>query len=72
MIVPEIPVYGVGISQLPAVRERAIGGSRGLIRIAAMPERPGQHDKGADPDVAMLVEPMQRPGGFAAFHYFPP
>ena len=63
---------GVGMSQLPAVRERAIGGSGGLIRIAAVPERPGQHDKGADPDVlpvakgviAMLVGPIQRHGRF--------
>ena len=62
---------GVGMAQLPAVRERAIGGSGGLIRIAAMPERMGQDDKGADPDVlpvakgriAMLVRP-----GSAAFH----
>src|ERR1700730_12858962 len=59
---------GVGMPQLPAVRERAIGSSGGLIRIAAMPKRPGQMDKGADPDVlpvlrggiAMLVGPMQR------------
>ena len=63
---------GVGMSQLPAVRERAIGGSGGLIRIAAMPKRPGQDDKGADPDVlpvakggiAMLVRPIQRRGRF--------
>ena len=63
---------GVGMSQLPAVRERAIGGSGGLIRIAAMPERPGQDDKGADPDVlpivkggiAVLVGPIQRRGRF--------
>jgi hypothetical protein len=60
------------MSQLPAVRERAISGSGGLIRIAAMPERPGQLDKGADPDIlpvvkggiAMLVGPIQRDGGF--------
>jgi hypothetical protein len=46
--------------------------ARGLIRIAAMPKRPGQHDKGADPDVlpvveggiAVLVRPMQRRGRF--------
>jgi len=63
---------GVGMSQLPAVRDRAIGSSGGLIRIAAMPERPGQLDKGADPNVltvakggiAMLVGPMQRGGRF--------
>jgi len=62
----------VGMSQLPAQCERAIGGSGGLIRIAAMPERPGQHDKGMDPNVlpvvkggiAMLVWPIQRGGGF--------
>jgi hypothetical protein len=60
------------MSQLPAVRERAIGSSGGLIRIAAMPERPAQLNKGADPDVlpvakggiAVLVGPMQRRGGF--------
>ena len=58
---------GVGMSQLPAVRERAIGSSGGLIRITAMPKRPGQLDKGADPDVvrvvkggiAVLVRPIQ-------------
>jgi hypothetical protein len=63
---------GVGMSQLPAVRERAIGSSGGLSRIAAMPKRPGQTDKGADPDVlpvakggvAVLVGPIQRRGGF--------
>src|SRR5262249_16895525 len=63
---------GVGMSQLPAVRERAIGSSGGLIRIAAMPERPAQLNKGADPDVlpvakggiAVLVGPMLRRGGF--------
>jgi len=63
---------GVGMSQLPAVRERTIGSSGGLIRIAAMPKRPGQHDKGADPEVlpvaesviAMLVRPIQRHGRF--------
>jgi hypothetical protein len=63
---------GVGMSQLPAVRERTIGSAGGLIWIAAMPERPGQHDKGADPDVlpiaqggiAMLVGPIQRRGRF--------
>ena len=32
---------GVGMSQLPTVRERTIGSSGGLIRIAAMPKRPG-------------------------------
>jgi hypothetical protein len=63
---------GVGMSELPAVGERTIGSSGGLIRIAAMPERPGQLDKGTDPDVlpivkggiAMLVGPIQRGGGF--------
>ena len=63
---------GVGMSQLPTVRERPIGSARGLIRIAAMPKRPGQLDKGADPDVppivqgeiAVLVGPIQRGGGF--------
>jgi len=63
---------GVGVSQLPAQCERTIGSSGGLISIAAMPERPRQHDKGADPDVrpvakggiAMLVGPMQRRGRF--------
>ena len=58
---------GVGMSQLPAVRESTIGSSGGLIRIAAMPKRPGQMDKGADPDVlpvvkggiTVLVGPMQ-------------
>ena len=63
---------GVGMSQLPAQCERAIGSSGGLIRIAAMPERPGQLDKGADPAVlpvvkdgiAMLVGPIQRGGRF--------
>ena len=63
---------GVGMSQLPAVRERSIGSSYGLIRIAAMPERPGQLDKGVDPDVLtvvkggimMLLGPIQRRGGF--------
>ena len=57
---------GVGMSQLPAVCERAIGSSGGLIRIAAMPKRPGQLHKGGDPDVlpvlkggiAMLVGPI--------------
>jgi hypothetical protein len=57
---------------LPAIRERTIGSPGGLIRIAAMPERPGQEDKGADPDVlpiakgkiAMLVGLMQRHGRF--------
>ena len=63
---------GVGMAQLPAICERAIGSSGGLIRIAAMPERPGQLDKGADPDVlpvvkggiAMLLGPIQRRGRF--------
>ena len=32
---------GVGMSQLPAQCERAIGSSGGLIRIAAMPKRQG-------------------------------
>src|SRR5215813_9798806 len=47
---------GVGVSQLPAIGERAIGGSGGLIRIAAMPKRYGQHDKGADPDVLPVAK----------------
>ena len=63
---------GVGMSQLPAQCERTIGSTGGLIGIAAMPERPGQMDKGADPDVlpvakgviAMLVRPIQRQGYF--------
>ena len=63
---------GVGMSQLPAVRERTIGSSGGLIGIAAMPKRPGQDDKSADPDVLPVVEggiavlagPIQRRGGF--------
>ena len=42
---------GVGVSELPAIRERTIGGPGGLIRIAAMPKRPGQLDKDADPDL---------------------
>jgi hypothetical protein len=54
------------------VRERTLGSAGGLIRIAAMPKRPGQTDKGADPDVlpivkggfAMLVRPIQRRGRF--------
>ena len=58
--------------QLPAIGERAIGSSGRPIRIAAMPKRPGQLDKGADPDVlpvakdviAMLVGPIQRRGRF--------
>jgi hypothetical protein len=58
------------MSQLPAIGERAIGGSGRLIRIAAVPKRQRQLDKGADPDVlpvakggiAMLVGPMQRRG----------
>src|SRR5215472_11003221 len=40
----------VWASQLPAQCECAIGGSGGLIGIAAMPQRPGQQGKGADPD----------------------
>ncbi|HEY6357198.1 MAG TPA: hypothetical protein VIX35_03075, partial [Vicinamibacterales bacterium] len=60
------------MSQFPAVRERAIGSSGGLIGIAAMPERPRQQDKGGDPDVrpvakggiAMLLGLIQRRGGF--------
>src|ERR1700757_4583205 len=63
---------GVGMSQLPAVCEGAIGSSGGLSRITAMPKRPGQLDKGGDPDVlpiakggiAMLVGSIQRGGGF--------
>ena len=63
---------GVGMSQLPAVRDRTIGSSGGLIRITAMPERRGQLDKGVDPDVlpvvkggiSVLVGPIQRRGGF--------
>jgi hypothetical protein len=54
------------MSELPAVRERTIGGPSRLIRIAAMPERPGQKDRGGDPDVltvakggiAMLLGPI--------------
>src|SRR5262245_60723719 len=63
---------GVGMSQFPAVRERTFRGSGGLIRMAAMPKRPRQDGKGADPDVlpvvkggiAVLVGPIQRRGGF--------
>jgi len=63
---------GVGMSQLPAVRERTIGTTGRLIRIAAMPKRQGQMDKGADPDVlpiaqggiAVLLGPIQRGGRF--------
>ena len=63
---------GVGMSQLPAVRERTVGSSGGPIRIAAMPKRPGQHDISADPNVltvvkgeiAVLVGPIQRRGRF--------
>src|SRR5262249_52912139 len=70
--VPKGVGKGVGMSELPAIRERAIGSAGGLIRIAAMPKRPGQLDEGADPDVlpvikggiAMLVGPMQRGGRF--------
>jgi hypothetical protein len=46
----------VGMAQLPAVCERTIGSSGGLIRIAAMPEGPGQEDKGADPDVLPIAK----------------
>src|SRR5262249_31012132 len=61
---------GVGMAQLSAQCERTIGSSGGLIRIAAMPKRRGQIDKGDDPDVlpvakggiGMLVGPMQRRG----------
>src|SRR5262249_25156184 len=64
---PKAVGKGVGMAQLPAVRERTIGSSGRLIRIAAMPKRAGQHDKGVDPDappiakggIAMLVGPMQ-------------
>jgi hypothetical protein len=60
------------MSQLPAQRERMIGSSGGLIRIAAMPQRLGQKDKGADPDVlpvvkggiTVLVGPIRRRGRF--------
>jgi hypothetical protein len=60
------------MSQLPAVGERTIGCAGGLIGIAAMPERPGRLDKGADPDVlpiaqrgiTMLVGAIQRGGRF--------
>ena len=52
---PEGVGKGVGMPQLPAQCERTIGSSRGLIRIAAMPERPGQDGKGADPDVQPVV-----------------
>ena len=63
---------GVGVSQLPAQCERAIDGSGGPIRIAAMPKRPGQDDKGADPDIlpvakgviAVLLRPIQGRGRF--------
>src|SRR6516164_1914211 len=63
---------GVGMPQLPAIRERTIGSAGGLIGIAAMPKRPGQDDKSADPDVlpvvkggiAVLAGPIQRRGGF--------
>ena len=56
------------MSQLPAIGERSIGSPGGPIRIAAMPKRYGQRDKGADPDVlpvgkggiAVLVGPIQR------------
>ena len=58
----------MGKSQLLAQCERTIGSPRGLIRIAAVPQRQGQLDKGADPDVlpgiAMLVGPIQRRGRF--------
>ena len=62
----------MGVSQLPAIGERAIGGSGGLIGKAAMPKRYGQDSNGADPNVlpvakdviAMLVGPIQRRGRF--------
>ena len=57
----------VGMSELPAVFECAIGSSGGLLGIAAMPERPRQIHEGADADVlavasgefAMFVGPVQ-------------
>ena len=63
---------GEGMSQLPAVGDRTIGSSGGLIGIAAMPKRPGQMDKGVDPDVltivkggiTMLLGPIQRHARF--------
>ena len=62
----------MGVAQFAAVRERAIGGSGGLLRIAAMPERQGQISKRANPEVlpvakgviAVLVGPIQRHGRF--------
>jgi hypothetical protein len=39
-----------------------IGSSGGLIGKAAMPERPGQRDNSADPDVLPVVK-----GGIAMF-----
>ena len=70
--VPKGMGKGVGMYQLPAQCERTIGSPGGLIRIAAMPKRPGQLVKDADPDVlpvakggiAMLVGPIQRGGRF--------
>ena len=64
---------GGGMSQLPAQCERAIDGLGGPIRIAAMPKRIGQDDKGADPDVlpvakggiAVLLGPMHDPAVLA-------
>ena len=47
---------GVGMAQLPAQYERAIGGPGGPIRIAVMPKRQGQLDKGADPDVLPVAK----------------
>ena len=63
---------GVGMAQLPAQCEPAIGSPGGLIRIAAMPKRPGRLSKGHDPDVlrvakggiAVLVGQIQRRGRF--------
>jgi hypothetical protein len=60
------------MAQLPAVRDCTIGSSGGLISMTAMPKRPGQINKDADPDVlpiaqagiAVFVGPMQRDGGF--------
>jgi len=63
---------GVGMAQLPAQCERTIGSAGRTIRIATMPKRPGQLDKGGDPDVrsvaksgiAVLAGPIQRGGRF--------
>jgi hypothetical protein len=57
----------VGMSELPAVFECAIGSSSGLLGKAAMPERPRQIHEGANADVlavasgefAMRVGPVQ-------------